>query len=131
MKINVPSKGEKTLLRIDSNEDVQAPISLVLWTMKNKIRYEFVYPIKLIRVYDNPQQIVVKANAYEVKKTLINLAVVRDVSRLSISDMTDDFVKSSFGFTSVHSHENYLETVINKPFRYEGYITFYNLKNQA
>jgi len=39
-----------------------------------------------------------------VQRTLINLAVVRDVSRWTISDLSDDFVKGSFGFNSVHPH---------------------------
>ena len=61
----------------------------------------------------------------------MNLAVVRDVSSWTISDLSEDFVKSSFGFNSLNSCENYLETVINKPFKYEGFIVFYNLKTQA
>ena len=56
--------------------------------MKNKARFEFVYPIKIIKIYENPHEIFVRANAYEVKRTLINLAVVRDVSRWTISDLT-------------------------------------------
>ena len=60
------------------------PINLTVFAIKNKVRYNFVYPIKLIRIYENPQTIYVKSNAYEDKKTLINLAIVKDVGRWTI-----------------------------------------------
>lgn len=52
------------MFNIESTDDIQSPISIVAECVKNKIKYQFVFPIKLIRVYDGIKKIIIKANAY-------------------------------------------------------------------
>lgn len=48
-----------------------------------------------------------------------------------MSDLTEDFIKNSIEFLTPSPHEHYLQVVINKPLKYDGFIMFYNSKNQV
>jgi hypothetical protein len=43
-----------------------------------------------------------------MRKTPVNLSIIKDVSNWNVTDLDEDFVKAGFSFISCNSYENYI-----------------------